>query len=70
MNLIAAADSPLATRTIYFLIVFIATTWLTLYTIVKSKRLSDMLDALSDDRLSMKEKTVAMWRAWIDRSRA
>ena len=43
--------------------------WLTLYTIVKSKRLSDVLDALSDDRLSTRGKFEAIWEAWRDRSR-
>ena len=40
-----------------------------MYTIVKSKRLSDLLDALSDDRLSAKEKFGAIWDAWRDRPR-
>jgi hypothetical protein len=52
MNLIAAADQPLTTRTLFFLVVLGLTVALTVYTVVKSKRLSDFLDAVSDERLS------------------
>ena len=69
MNLIAAADQPFATKVIYFSIVLVATGWLTLYTIVKSKRLSDILDALSDERLSYTEKLVVIWHTWRGRPR-
>jgi hypothetical protein len=69
MNLIAAADQPLATKTIYFTIVLVLTGWLTLYTIVKSKRLSDILDALSDERLSYTEKVAVIWHTWRGRPR-
>ena len=44
MNLIAAADAPLTTRTLFFLVVLGLTIALTVYTMVKSKRLSDFLD--------------------------
>jgi hypothetical protein len=64
MNLIAAADQPFANKVIVTGVVLIATGSLTLYTIIKSKRLSDVLDALSDDRLSTQEKLSAMWKAW------
>ncbi len=70
MNLIAAAAEPLATKLAITFVVLVATGWLTLYTIVKSKRLSDMLDALSDDRLSASDKATAIWNAWRDRSRS
>ncbi len=68
MNLIAAADEPLSKKLLITLCILIATGWLTLYTIVKSKRLSDVLDALSDDRMKAREKIGAMWAAWRDRS--
>ena len=48
-----------------FGLVFGATTALTIYTMVKSKGLSDFLDALSDERLTpwMKVKALAsVWR--------
>ena len=43
--------------------VLVVTAWLTMYTIVKSKRLSDFLDALSDERLSTREKLGAIGEA-------
>ena len=66
MNLLAAADEPLGVRIAYFGITFVATIALTFYTIVKSKRLSDWLDALSDERLPSLAKLkvlVDVWRA-------
>ncbi|MGH6626656.1 MAG: hypothetical protein ACRECD_08960 [Burkholderiaceae bacterium] len=65
MNLLAEADAPMVRRLLIFGVVFVATIALTLYTIAKSKRLSDFLDALSDERLSLWQKTralVAVWR--------
>jgi hypothetical protein len=64
MNLIAAADEPLERKLLITLVILIATGWLTLFTIVKSKRLSDVLDALSDERLKGRAKLTAMWGAW------
>ena len=64
MNVIAASDAPLATRTIFFLVVLLFTLALTLYTMVKSKRLSDFLDAVSDERLSLWTKTKAFFAVW------
>ncbi|HSF48750.1 MAG TPA: hypothetical protein VLA73_10340, partial [Burkholderiales bacterium] len=66
MNLIAEAEQPLLIKSLYFLIVFVPVTVLTFYTVTKSKRLSDFLDALSDERLSAKGKFaafLAIWRA-------
>jgi hypothetical protein len=56
MNLIAAAEEPLWLRALFFLVVLIPLIALILYTIVKSKRLSDFLEALSDERLSNRQK--------------
>ncbi len=64
MNLLAEADSPLATKLLWFGIVFVATTWLTVYTMVKSARLSDFIDALSNDRLTLRGKFAALVRVW------
>jgi len=64
MNLIAAADAPLASRTVFFLVVLVLTVALTMYTMVKSKRLSDFLDAVSDERLSLWTKTKAFFAVW------
>ena len=68
MNLIADADAPLSERFWFFTIVLIATGWLTLYTITKSKRLSDVLDALSDDRMTLRGKFDAIVKAWRPRN--
>lgn len=64
MNLIAAADDPLPMRLFYFALTFGATWVLTVYTIMKSKRLSDLLDALSDERLSLLGKLKALFDVW------
>ncbi len=69
MNLIAAADNPLSTKILYFLIVFIPTVVLTLYTIVKSKRLSEFLEALSDERLNRQDKLDILLNVWKERKR-
>ena len=64
MNLIAAADAPLTTRTVFFLVVLALTVALTVYTVVKSKRLSDFLDAVSDERLPFGAKVRAFFAIW------
>jgi hypothetical protein len=65
MNLIAAADQPFAVKTLYLLAVLLPTIFLTLYTIARSKALSDFLEALSDERLGTAAKfrsLLAVWR--------
>ena len=65
MNLLAEAEASLLRKTWLFVVVFLPTTLLTVYTMVKSKRLSDFLDAVSDERLSAGAKVkafVAVWR--------
>ncbi|MEJ8856667.1 hypothetical protein WKW79_18980 [Variovorax robiniae] len=64
MNLLAEAESPLMTKLTWFFIVFGLTTWLTVYTMVKSQRLSDFLDALSNDRLTLGGKFKALVQVW------
>ncbi|MGH8832163.1 MAG: hypothetical protein ACREXV_13890 [Polaromonas sp.] len=64
MNLLAEADAPLWRKAIWFGVVIGATTWLTLYTMVKSQRLSDFIDALSDARLGVRGKLAALARVW------
>jgi hypothetical protein len=64
MNLLAEAESPLMTKLIWFFVVFGLTTWLTVYTMVKSQRLSDFLDALSNDRLTFGGKLKALIQVW------
>jgi hypothetical protein len=57
------------TKIFYFLLVFIPTTVLTLYTIVKSKRLSEFLEALSDERLTRQDKLDILVSVWKRRKR-
>jgi hypothetical protein len=64
MNLIAEADAPILTKIGYFVIVAIPVTLLTFYTLIKSQRLSDFLDALSDERVSSKGKFLALVAVW------
>jgi hypothetical protein len=64
MNLLAAADAPLGQRTLLFVGVLVLTTALTVYTMVKSKRLSDFLDVVSDERLSAWNKFRAFFAIW------
>ena len=64
MNLIAEPDAPLCAKLWYFMLVFVLTIVLTLYTIARSKRLSDFLDALSDERLGGRAKFDALLEVW------
>jgi hypothetical protein len=69
MNLLAEADAPMTRKLWIFAVTFIVTTVLTVYTMSKSKRLSDFLDALSDERLSLWAKIkalAAVWRPGVD----
>ena len=51
------------------IVVVFACTWvLTVYTIMKSKRLSDLLDALSDERLPLIGKLRSLFAVWGRRS--
>jgi hypothetical protein len=64
MNLLAEADAPMSRRLWVFGLTFGITTVLTTYTMVKSKRLSDLLDALSDERLSAWTKLKVLAAVW------
>src|SRR5262245_21332719 len=64
MNLLAWAEEPLSWRVSTFLVTTGATLVLTIFTVAQSKRLADMLDAISDSRLDWKSKWRAMGRAW------
>jgi hypothetical protein len=64
MNLIAEADASPGLKMLYFVAVFVPVIILTFYTMGKSKRLSDFLDALSDERLTSLEKAKALAAVW------
>ena len=67
MNLIAAADSPLWEKLALFFAVFLPSAALLFYTIVKSKRLADFFEVLSDERASFRKKTDALAQVWRTR---
>jgi len=64
MNLIAEADSPMLTKWLYFLLFLIPTGALILYTVVKSRRLSEFLEKLADERASSGDKLAAFISVW------
>jgi Mg2+ and Co2+ transporter CorA len=64
MNLLAAADAPLLERALAFTVVLALTAALTIYTMVKSKRLSDFLDAVSDERMPVRAKLKSFFSVW------
>ncbi len=64
MNLLSEADAPLPMKLVYFFATLGLTTWLTFYTVVKSKRLSDFLEALSDERLPASVKIGTLASVW------
>jgi len=64
MNLLAEAEAPLWHRLVLFGGVFVAAAALTVYTMAKSKRLSDFLDVLSDERLGVWNKARAFLDVW------
>ena len=49
---------------VYLLLVLVPTVALTVYTVARSKPLSDFLEALSDERLSAAEKFRALRTVW------
>src|SRR5262245_22710779 len=64
MNLLDATQAHLVRKIVYFLLATAATTALTGWAIARSKRLSDFLEALSDERLSAREKLAAFTAVW------
>ena len=64
MNLLAEAEAPLSRKLPIFAIVFLLATALTIYTMAQSKRLSDFLDVLSDERASAWQKVKALALVW------
>ena len=64
MNLFALADVSLAEKVAWFVAVLVPVTALTFYTIVKSKRLSDFLEALSDERMPARGKVASLADVW------
>jgi hypothetical protein len=67
MNLISEPEASLGRKLGYFALVFVPVIVLTLYTIARSKRLSDFLDAVSDERLGTRAKINALLDVWRTR---
>jgi Mg2+ and Co2+ transporter CorA len=61
MNLLAEADASLGRRAAIFVLTVIASLGVTAVCVAKSKRLSDLLDLLSDERLGWREKFSVFW---------
>jgi hypothetical protein len=68
MNLFNHADLPTLDRIVIFLLVFIPTTTLTLYTVIKSRRLAHFLDILAMEKVGWRAKLRALAAVW-DRRR-
>ena len=64
MNLFGLADMPAHERIAIFFIVLIPTALLTFYSVRKAKRLSDFLEALSDERAPMKVVLKSLIDVW------
>ena len=67
MNLLAWADEPVGWRIAVFTLVLAVTAGLTLYTVNRSRHLSEFLDALSDERLSWQGKLTVLRKVWLRR---
>lgn len=65
MNLFAYADISPLQKWVYFIVAFIPITFLVFYAIVKSKRLSVFLDALSDEDLNWRQKWATLKDVWV-----
>lgn len=64
MNLLAYADQPLDSRVEFFFIVTLITTVLMLFTLLYSKRISDVMDVLADDQKSLRTRLSLLGKAW------
>jgi hypothetical protein len=64
MNLFSVVDQPAPTRLVYFFLILIPTIAVTLYTVLRSRRLSDFFETLADERLSSRAKLTAWANIW------
>ncbi len=67
MNIISEADAGYALKFVYFLGTLVGFVALVTYILLISRRLSEFLDALSDDRLPARRKLLAFLRVWRKR---
>lgn len=68
MNVLAFGEGPLAWRLAAMGIATAVVCWFMLMLIARSKRLSDFLEALSDERLSVRQKLRALGDVWRRRA--
>ena len=64
MSLIAAHDHPLAMKVLYVAVTAAAIAALTIYTVAKSQRIAEFLDAVTNERLSARTKAMALLDIW------
>ncbi len=64
MNLIAATELAPTDKALYFLTIFVPTLLLIVFAVMKSKRLSDFMETLSDERLSLRARLATLPRVW------
>jgi len=65
MNLIDLTQASTLEKLAYFSIVFIPVSLLTFYTVIKSRRLSLFLDALSNEGSSLRYKLAKLRSVWV-----
>ncbi|QLI83337.1 hypothetical protein HZU75_16740 [Chitinibacter fontanus] len=64
MNLFGLAEEPLLQRVGYFIAVSVPITWLIFVTVAKSKGLAEFLDAMSDERVSLRQTIKMLANVW------
>ena len=64
MNLFAFSEQPAWWRVLAFVVILAPAAILTLYTVMKSRRLSEFLDALADETMPWKGRWAALKRVW------
>ncbi len=69
MNLFDLAANHPVLKLFYFMLVFVPVAMLVFYAIVKSKRLSAFLDALSDENMNWREKWKTLKDVWVMKNR-
>lgn len=69
MNLYSHADLPMWEKFIIFLLVFLPTTALGIYTVAISRRLANFMEALSSEGLTWKEKLGTFRQIWYSSKR-
>jgi hypothetical protein len=68
MNLFSHSELEPYVKFLIFMGVFLPIIWLTLYTVKKSRRLSEFLDVIADENTGIAAKFRAFWRIWGRRS--